>query len=140
MRLPTLIPVVLFPLFLTGCGVNNGLPRDLRTHLADRGIAIRPIREQAPLSGRAGFVVVNPDPALAAKIVSTFGLETVPASDPGWFIATTRLGGSSPVTDLWGAWNRPAQFKLKNGAAFEFFFLAITAAGEMVLFAEYAYG
>ena len=50
------------------------------------------------------------------------------------------MGGVAAVKELGGVTGRPAQFKLKDGGQFEYFYLMVTENGLMYLAAEYAYG
>ncbi len=124
---------------LTGCGRSNGLPPDITSHLATRGISIHVTRFHAPLSSRGGYVVVEYDPNKAADIVAKFKLEKIQADSGPWQLAVGRAGVVAPK-ELWGAVGRPPQFKLKDGGQFEFFFVLIAPDGWMYLLAEYAYG
>jgi len=125
---------------LGGCGRGNGLPTELIGHLADRGIKIVPARVHAPFSSRGGYIVAPYDPRIATTIVSTFKLERIEADDLQWRMAIDRAGGTAAPKELWGVAGRPAQFKLKSGGQFEYFYLLITNGGLMYLIAEYAYG
>lgn len=80
------------------------------------------------------------DPQLAAKIISTFDLKSIPINDPRWLGSTERARGAVIGKELWGVFDRPPQFKLINGGQFEYFYLLATPDGDMFLFAEYAYG
>jgi hypothetical protein len=123
---------------LGGCGRGNGLPADLIGHLARRGITIKPTRVYAPLSSRGGYVVTQYSAAVATSIVTTFKLQRMKVDDVQWVIA--RAGGLTGVKEIWGITNRPAQFRLRGGAQFQYFYLIITEDGFMCLVAEYAYG
>jgi hypothetical protein len=125
---------------LTGCGRGNGLPADLVSHLAQRGINITPSRVQAPLSSRGGYVVTGYSAHTATNIIGTFKLEATQPGDRQWRWAVDRAGGVGAVKEVWGVAGRPAQFKLKSGGQFEYFYLLITEDGLMYLVAEYAYG
>lgn len=132
--------LVLVGLLLPGCGRDNGLSRDLTSHLEASGISIQPSRVYAPLSERGGFLVTRYDAQVAARIVSTFALKRLPTDDARWLGDTERVRGHIVGTELWGVTGRPPQFKLKEGGQFEYFYLVVTPAGEMYLFAEYAFG
>jgi len=125
---------------LGGCGRGNGLPTELMSHLADRGIMIVPSRVHAPLSSRGGYIVAPYDPRIVTAIVSAFKLERIEADNRQWRMAIGRTGGTAAPKELWGGEGRPSQFKLKSGGQFEYFYLLITDGGFMVLIAEYAYG
>jgi hypothetical protein len=125
---------------LTGCSRSNGFSSELTSHLARQGIKIAPVRVHAPSSSRGGYAVVRYTPQAATNIVATFKLERVQPDDRQWRWAIERAGGVAGVKELWGITGRPAQFKLKNGGQFEYFFLLITENGLMYLVAEYAYG
>ena len=132
---------VLLPLLaLTGCGRGNGLPGDLVAHLAARGIAIDPLRAEAPLSSREGWVALKERAGLAERLVKTFTLAPVLGRDPNWDQAKVTLPAGVKVRQAWGVQGRPAQFKLADGGQFEYFYLALTADGELYLLAAYAYG
>jgi hypothetical protein len=126
-------------LFASGCGRDNGLPKELITHLADRGIQVVPTRTQAPLSSRGGYVVARYSAQTVTNIVATFKLERIGSDNRQWQWAIDKAGGGVTPKELWGVAGRPAQFKLKSGAQFEYFYLLITADGLMYLIAEYAY-
>jgi hypothetical protein len=132
--------LVLIALFLPGCGRDNGLSRDLTSHLKASGISIQPSRVHAPLAERGGFLVTRYDAQVAAKIISTFALKRIPTDDSRWLGDTQRVRGAVVGKELWGASGRPTQFKLPSGGQFEYFYLLVTPEGEMYLFAEYAYG
>jgi hypothetical protein len=125
---------------LSGCGRGNGLPTDLTRHLAERGIKIVPSRVQAPVSSRGGYIVARYDPQIVTNIIATFKLESVRADDRQWRWAIDRTGGTVAPKELWGVAGRPAQFRLKRGGQFEYFYLLITHDGLMYLIAEYSYG
>jgi hypothetical protein len=125
---------------LTGCGRSNGLPSDLTSHLAQQGIKITPLRVHAPWSSRNGYVVARYAPEIATHLVVTFKLQRIQPDDRQWSRVIDRAGGVGSVKELWGATGRPAQFKLRNGGQFEYFYLIITEDGLMYLVAEYAYG
>ena len=127
-------------LVLCGCGRGNGLPSDFTGHLSGHGIKIVPSRVHAPLSSRAGYVVISHDSQLSANIISTFKLEKIRPDDRLWKFAVDRSGVAAAPKELWGVAGRPPQFKLKNGGQFEYFFLMITEDNSMYLIAEYAYG
>lgn len=135
-----LVLMVAYSSALSGCGRDNGLPGDLTRHLAERGIKITPARVHAPLSSRGGYVVVGHTPEVATNLVLTFKLERIDADDRQWGWAIERAGGVAGVKEMWGITGRPAQFKLKDGGQFEYFYLIITEDGFMYLVAEYAYG
>ena len=141
LRLPLAVAsLVLAGLLLTGCGRDNGLSRDLTSHLDARGIALQPSRIHAPLSERGGFLVMPYDAQVAGRIIDTFALKKLPTDDARWLGDTARMRGQIVAKDLWGASGRPPQFALKHGGQFEYFYLVVTPAGEMYLFAEYAFG
>ena len=127
-------------LFAGGCSRDNGLPKELIGHLADRGIIIAPTTTQAALSSRGGCVVAQYNAQAATNIVATFKLEKIGSDNRQWQRAIDKAGGAVAPKELWGVAGRPAQFKLKSGAQFEYFYLLITADGLMYLIAEYAYG
>jgi hypothetical protein len=123
---------------LGGCGRGNGLPSDLIGHLAGHGITIKPTRVHAPLSSRGGYVVTQYSAVVATNVVTTFKLQRMAVDDVQWVLA--RAGGLTGVKEIWGITNRPAQFRLRGGAQFQYFYLIITEDGFMFLVAEYAYG
>jgi hypothetical protein len=127
-------------LFAGGCSRDNGLPKELTRHLADRGVQITPIRAQAPLSSRGGYIVAAYNAQTVTNIVATFKLEKIESDNRQWRWAIDKAGGAVNPKELWGVAGRPAQFKLKSGAQFEYFYLLITTDGLMYLLAEYAYG
>ena len=132
---------LLFAAFLLpGCGRDNGMPRDLTEHLKARGIIIQPTSISAPVSKRGGFVIMNYDAKVAAKIIATFSLKKIPADEPHWAVTAQNVGATVTAKEVWGAPGRPSQFKLKDGGQFEYFYLLVTPGGEMYLYAEYAYG
>jgi hypothetical protein len=118
------------------CG--NGLPSDLVRHLAKRGLSVRVLHSEAPISSREGLVLIAPDPVLEAGIIREFGLERVePDGSSGRYVATKL--SAAPVA-IWGLAGRPASLRLGNGAGFEYLFLVKTATGRTYLVAAYAYG
>jgi hypothetical protein len=125
---------------LAACSRDNGLPADITSHLAARGIVIRPSRVHALLSHRDGYIVAPYELQTAANIVSTFGLEAIQPGSSQWQLAIEHTGGVATPKALWGVSGRPAQFKLKDGGQFEYFYLLIATDGSMYLLAEYAYG
>jgi hypothetical protein len=141
LRLPrSVASLLLAGLLLPGCGRDNGMSLDLMLHLNASGIYIQQSRVHAPLSERAGFLVTQYDARVAARIIDTFALEKLPTDDARWLSDTGRMRGQVVAKDVWGAWGRPPKFALKNGGQFEYFYLVVTPAGEMYLFAEYAFG
>jgi predicted small secreted protein len=140
-RIRILVAALLLVAFLlSGCGLENGMPRDLTDHLKARDILIQPSRIYAPLSRRGGFLVVPYDAQVAAKIISAFDLKQIPEDDPRWAATAQTIGATVTAKEIWGASGRPPQFKLKDGGQFEYFYLLVTPDGEVYLFAEYAYG
>lgn len=140
-RVPVAVAaIVLMICLLAGCGRNHGLSRDVTSHLEASGVSFQPSRIHAPVSERGGFLVTRYDAEAAARIISTFALERVPADDARWLGDTHRVRGLVVIQELWGASGRPVQFKLRNGGQFEYFYLLVTPDGEMDVFAEYAYG
>jgi hypothetical protein len=127
-------------LFAGGCGRDNGLPKELTGHLADRGIKIAPTRAHGAPSSRGGYVVAQYNAQTVTNIVTTFKLERIEPDNRQWQWAIDKTGGGITTKELWGVAGRPAQFKLKSGPQFEYFYLLITADGLMYLIAEYAYG
>jgi len=127
-------------LFAGGCSRDNGLPKELMGHLADRGIQIVPTRADAALSSRGGYVVAQYNAQSVTNIVATFKLERIGSENRQWQRAIDKTGGTVVPKELWGVTGRPAQFKLKSGAQFEYFYLLITVDRLMYLVAEYAYG
>jgi len=127
-------------LFAGGCSRDNGLPKELISHFADRGIQITPTPFQAPLSSRGGFIVAQYNAQTVTNIVATFKLERVGPENRQWQRAIDQAGGTVTAKEIWGVAGRPTQFKLKGGAQFEYFYLLVTADGLMYLIAEYAYG
>jgi hypothetical protein len=125
---------------LSGCGRGNGLPTELTSHLAEHGIKIAPLRVEAPVSSRGGYILARHDHQIATNLVATFKLERVQADDRQLRWLIDRTGGSAAPKELWGIAGRPAQFKLKSGGQFEYFYLLITDDGLMYLIAEYSYG
>jgi hypothetical protein len=123
-----------------GCGRGNGLPSDLKTHLADRGIGIAPTRVNAPISSRGGFIVTPYNLETVTSIVTQFKLEKVGSDNPLWQQAIAKAGGNVAAKEVWAVAGRPPQFKLKNGGQFQYFYLLVTTDGTIYLIAEYAYG
>jgi hypothetical protein len=123
---------------LGGCGRGSGLPSDLIGHLARQGISITPTRVHAPLSSRGGYVVAQHSASVAANIITTFKLQRMTLEDAHWVIE--RAEGLTGVKEIWGVADRPAQFRLRGGGQFQYFYLIITEDGFMYLVAEYAYG
>ena len=140
MHQATHVLALLLALILVGCGRGNGLPSDLQRHLAQAGIHITPQRTQAPLSSRGGYVVVDYSPAVATNIINKFQLLQVAPDDRQWGMVIERLGNLPMIKEIWGIGGRPTQFRLKDGAQFQSFYLVITKDGLMYLVAEYAYG
>ena len=132
-----LMTAIAIPLLAGGCGRDNGLPTDLTAHLAIHGIHVRASGSQAPLSGRAGFVSFDRNPALEAKTVTKFQLGKIAPGDPRFSFYARQIA-EKPLS-LWGIGGRPAILKLKDGAQFEYLYLLITEK-RCYLFAEYAYG
>lgn len=120
------------------CGRGNGLPGDLTAHLAARGLEVHPTSFHAPLSSRAGHLVLPADPALEARIVAAFGLRRI---EPGESLHSfvTRRVPAAPGT-LWGITGRPPELRLRNGGQLESLFLLTTPGGPTYLLSEYAYG
>ena len=139
-RTAVALSLLLLAATLGGCGRGNGLPSDLTRHLARQGIRITPVRVQAPLSSRGGYVVAPYSPEVATNIVATFQLRQIAPEDRQWGLAIERAGGVTGAKEVWGITGRPAQFRLKDGGQFEYFFLIVTKDGFMYLVAEYAYG
>jgi hypothetical protein len=127
-------------LFAGGCSRDNGIPKELTSHLADRGIQITSTRAQAPLSSRGGYVVAQYNAQTVINIVATFKLEKIGSENRQWQQAIDKTGGAVAPKELWGVVGRPVQFKLKSGAQLEYFYLLITADGLIYFIAEYAYG
>lgn len=123
-----------------GCSLDNGLPKELLGHLADRGIKVVPSRVQAPLASRAGYVVARYQAQTVTNLVATFKLERITSADPRWRLAIGKVGATVIPQELWGVAGRPPQFKLESRGQFEYFYLLITTDGQMYLIAEYAYG
>jgi hypothetical protein len=126
--------------FLAGCGRGNGSPADITSHLAERGITIRPSRVHAPLARRDGYIVTPYDPQTAANIIAVFGLQRIQPDVSQWRLALERAGGVASPKELWGVAGRPSQLKLKDGGQFEYLYLLVTTDGWMYLLVEYAYG
>lgn len=125
---------------LPGCGRGNGLPADIRSHLAERGITIRPSRVHAPLARRDGYIVTRYDPQTSATLIAVFGLERIQPGASQWRLALERAEGVTSPTELWGVSGRPSQLTLKDGGQFEYLSLLVTTDGWLYLLAEYAYG
>ena len=77
---------------LTGCGRGNGLPAELTSHLAERGITITPSSVHAPLSSRGGYVVARCTPQTVTNIIATFKLVRIQPDDRQWRWAIDRAG------------------------------------------------
>ena len=105
------------------------MPKELISHLSDRGIQIVPTRTEAPLSSRGGYVVAQYSEQVVTNIVATFKLEKVAVENRQWQRAIDQAGGAIVPKELWSVTGRPAQFKLKSGGQFEHFYLLITADG-----------
>lgn len=125
---------------LPGCGRGSGLAADVLSHLAARGITVRPSRVHEPISRRDGFIVAPYDAEAAASIISALGLEQIQPDTARWRLAVQSSGGAASPKELWGVWGRPSQLRLRDGGQFEHFYLLVTGDGWMVLLAEYAYG
>lgn len=80
------------------------------------------------------------DSATAGRIIRTFGLRSVSPADPEWLATQASLRANVTASEVWGVKARPTQFRLQDGGQFEYFYLAVTANGELYLLAEYAYG
>jgi hypothetical protein len=129
-----------FAWLLTGCGRDHGLPAELTSHLAERGIKITPSSVHARLSSRGGYVLARYSSQTVTNVIGMFKLVRIQPDDRQWRWAIDRAGGVGSVKELWGITGRPAQFKLKSGGQFEYFFLLILENGLVYLVAEYAYG
>ena len=125
---------------LGGCRRGNGLPSELTGHLAAQGITITPVRVHAPLSSRGGYVVAQHSSVTATNIITTFKLQRIAPDDEQWSRTIEQAGGVTGVKEIWGIAGRPAQFRLKNGGQFEYFYLVVTEDDLMYLVAMYAYG
>jgi len=135
-----LAPLLVAAAMLGGCRRDNGLPSDLIRHLAGQGITITPVRVHAPLSSRGGYIVAQHSAAVATDIVKTFKLQRIAPDDAQWSRTIEQAGRVATVKEMWGIAGRPAQFRLKNGGQFEYFYLIVTDDGLMCLAAMYAYG
>jgi hypothetical protein len=130
----------LFVLLLSSCGMGNGIAEDLTAHLKSHGILIQPLRSSAPLNKRNGYVVVEGSKELAYRMSATFDLTKVSVQDADRIVQRQNIKDSISIKEAWGASSRPAKFKLKNGAQFEYFYVLLTSKGELYLLVEYAYG
>lgn len=121
-----------------GCALNNGLPGDIASLLADSGIEIHIMEEHAPPDSRAGFVRIAHDEALEASLVEDFELSPVDPHDP----VSADLAGRARVTpeSLWGVTGNTPKLLLEDGGRFLYLYLMVTDDGRTFLFAEYAYG
>lgn len=134
-----LVALVLAMTFLPGCNRDNGLSSDLVGHLSQQGIQIKPSRIYAPLTSRAGYVVLPYDSSLVRRIITRFSLQQIKPSDSQWQW-TLDHAKVSAAKEVWGLSGRPPQFKLKNGGQLEYFYLLVTPDDQLYLLAEYAYG
>ena len=121
-----------------GCGANNGLPGDLVSLLCDSGIEIRILEEHAPFDSRAGFVRIEHDEALEARIVAAFDLLVIDPKDPVSIDFAKRAGGTP--SSLWGITGDSPKLLLEDGGRFLYLYLMVTDDGRTFVFAEYAYG
>ncbi len=138
--MPTVVVMLAAVLFLAGCALDNGMPRDLARHLASQQIILHPKRTSAPLSSRAGVVFAAYDSVTMARVIRIYGLRRWALEDPQWVSARPLLGPAVTPSQVWGITGRPAQFRLRDGGQFEYFYLVVTTTGEMCMLAEYAYG
>ncbi|NTU71446.1 MAG: hypothetical protein HGB10_06470 [Coriobacteriia bacterium] len=122
-----------------GCArVGNGMQADLSELLGARGIQVRVASAEAPISSRAGYVVLADDARTARQIVDALGLAPLdPARLPQPSIVSAAPG---PISRMWGIAGRPASLRLSDGGQFEYLYVAVTEAGQVLVFAEYAYG
>jgi len=125
-------------LLLGGCGRDNGLPKDLTDHLAAYGIKLHPLGSHAPLSSRAGYIVLDQNPDFETRIIAAFGLKEIDPQDPLYGFVSRQVS-AKPVA-VWGITGRPENLKLANGGQFEYLCLLTAADGHTYLCAEYAYG
>lgn len=126
------------PLLVGGCAVDNGLPADLAAHLADHGVPLRIKRSHAPLTSRAGVIVIARDPALEQRIVAAFALIRIERSDLRFAKRMPADLAAHPDLALWGVDGRPTSLRLRGGGQLEYLYL-VTTAEEATLLAEYAY-
>lgn len=134
-----LVAAVGTPLLAGGCSVDNGLPADLAAHLATHGVPLRIKRSHAPLTDRAGVVVIARDTALEQRIVLAFGLTRIERDDVRFARRIPADLATRPDLAVWGVEGRPASLRLQGGGQLEYLYL-ITTADEASLLAEYAYG
>jgi hypothetical protein len=120
-----------------GCSVNNGLPGDLESLLADSGIAIHILESDAPFDSRSGFVRIARDEALEAMIVEAFDMTPIDHHDPLSADLAERTE-ATPVA-VWGVTGSPGLL-LEDGGRFLYLYLMVTDDGRTFIFAEYAYG
>lgn len=126
---------------LAGCSRDNGLSEDVLLHLAEQDITLTPVKVHQERSSRAGYIVAQHSPELAAKIVAAFKLQQVALDDQQLKWAMKEVGDSAiDLTAAWGLRNRPVEFRLKNGGQFQYFYLIVTRDGLMYLLVEYSYG
>jgi hypothetical protein len=121
----------------SSCTRDNGLPADITALLVSHDFTIRASGVQAPRSSRAGFIYIDRNVDVEAKIVRAFRLEKIDSGDRRF----ERYGGQireAPLA-MWGIAGRPTSLRLKNGSQFEYLYLLATASHTYV-FAEYAYG
>jgi len=121
-----------------GCSRDNGLPRDLATHLAAYDITVEILGSDAPMSSRAGMVFFDTDPAVEQTIVAALRLMPADPSSSEFEEIAGRVTERPAM--LWGVSGRPPQLELRDGGQFEYLYLLRTAEGRTYLIAEYAYG
>ncbi len=123
----------------SGCLFDNGLPADLLTLLAARGLQPQVLSQQASVRSRAAHLVLLRDAALERRIVASFGL--APVSQPVLEVEQAIAAAAITPAAVLGITGRPAVLKLANGAQLEYLYLVTTASGNRSwLFAAYAYG
>ncbi len=122
---------------LVACTVDNGLPTDLRHHLAERGIELQELESRAPLSGRYGHIVARKDMATLQRLTEDFAMRPVAeGAERSHCLKTLAVA----AVDVWAITGRPASLKLRSGAQFEYMCVVTTPDNKMYVVAEYAYG
>jgi hypothetical protein len=131
------ITVLIAALFLTSCGIDNGLPSDLLAHLKTRGVHVDFIGSVAPIFSRAGTVEITPDIELQTVLIKAFELQPE-TNSRARLMCMQHV--DQPALEIWVVAGRPGSLRLKSGARFEYLCLVLDSSNRSYLVAEYAYG
>ncbi|MFN7220321.1 MAG: hypothetical protein ACK5UX_06765 [Burkholderiales bacterium] len=108
-------------LAMSACSFDNGLPNALAKHLAAQGINVKIERADATLYSRAGYVVLDRDAAVEARIIAQFGLVPIGKDDAALQLRTAKLPGERVAA--WGISGRPRALALAGGAQLEYLYV-----------------